>query len=346
MKCIIPAAGKGTRLQPHTLNKPKALLRLGNRPIIAHIVDRVLEANISDIIIIVGYEKEKLKDYLLKQYSEKCNFTFIEQKERRGLGHAVYLATEHLDGEPALITLGDSLYENSYLSMLQEYQKRSDWDGVLTVRDVVNPQSYGIVIPKPNSSVIKEMVEKPQTPLSNKAITGVYMIRNSKILQKILQEIVETNSIGAGGEIQLTDALQRMIKRGFTLGIIDSGVWFDCGNKDSLLKGNQFVLSSLQDSVIRSEINNSVIIPPVAIEKGCFISDSIIGPNVSIAQDTTITRGIISSSIIGSSSVIANVNIENSIIGNGVSVKGEIRELNIGDNRKIQVSNGIDTDDE
>ncbi len=338
MKCIIPAAGKGIRLQPHTLNKPKALLTLGNKPIIAHIVDKILEANISDIIIIVGFEKEKLKNFLLTDYSDKCNLTFIEQRERRGLGHAIYLASKYLDGEPTIITLGDSLYENSYISMLQEYDKCNTWDGLLTVREVSNPHSYGVVVTDSHSSIIKSMIEKPQDLISNKAITGVYIIRNTKALEDNLKDIVETNSTGAGGEIQLTDALQKMIEKGFTLGVIDSGEWFDCGNKESLLEGNRFVLSSLQISEIKSEIINSSIIHPVVIEAGCSISNSIIGPNVSIAQETTVTRGIISSSIIGSGSVIKNVNIKNSIIGNEVSVEGELHDLNVGDNKEIQIS--------
>ena len=182
------------------------------------------------------------------------------------------------------------------------------------------------------------MVEKPHTPISNKAITGVYMIRNTKILQKYLTKIVETNSTGAGGEIQLTDAFQLMIESGFTLGVIDSGAWFDCGNKESFLEGNRFVLSSLEESEIKSEIKDSVIIHPVAIERGCSISNSIIGPNVSIAKECVISKGIISSSIIGSSSEIVNVNLHNSIIGNGVSVKGEIHDMNTGDNEEVHFS--------
>ncbi|MHA1976283.1 MAG: sugar phosphate nucleotidyltransferase [Candidatus Hodarchaeales archaeon] len=338
MKCIIPAAGKGTRLLPHTQNKPKALLQLANKPIISHIVDKILEANITDIIIIVGYEKEKLMKFLLSQYSDKCNLTFIEQEERRGLGHAIYMASKHLNGESTIITLGDSLYELSYLSMLEEFRKNKTWDGVITIRQVSNPQSYGIVVTDPNSSIIIKMIEKPQTPISNKAITGVYMIRNTIALQKSLNSIVETNSTGAGGEIQLTDALQIMIENGFTLGIIDSGTWFDCGNKESLLEANRFVLSSLQNSERKSELKDSVIVHPVAIEAGCSIRNSIIGPNVSIAKDTTVTRVIISSSIIGSNSVLDNVNISDSIIGNNVWVKDKTHDVNIGDNEKVQFS--------
>jgi glucose-1-phosphate thymidylyltransferase len=337
VKCIIPAAGKGIRLLPHTQNKPKALLHLGNKPIIAHILESIIEANISDIIIIVGYEKEKLMDFLITHYSEKCNLTFIEQEERRGLGHAIYLASKYLDGEPTIITLGDSLYENSYLSMLKKYNKNNSWDGVLTIREVPNPQSYGIVVTGPNSSIIESMVEKPQTPTSNKAITGVYMIRNTKILHNYLKAIVDTNSTGVGGEIQLTDALQMMIENGYTLGVIDSGVWFDCGNKESLLEGNRFVLSSLKKSIIKSELTDSIIIHPVTIESGCTISNSVVGPNSSIAKDTIVNWGIISSSIIGSGSVIKNAILNNSIIGNETSVEGKLHDINIGDNKVIQL---------
>ncbi len=345
MKCIIPAAGKGTRLQPHTQNKPKALLKIGNKPIITHILDKILEANITDFIIVVGYEKEKLIDYLLGYYSDRCNFTFVEQEERRGLGHAIYMAGKHLEGESTLITLGDALYENSYLSMITEFRKHENWDGVITVREVSNPQSYGVVVTEANSQIITQLVEKPKTPVSNKAITGVYLIRNTKILQKYLSDIVDTNATGAGGEIQLTDALQMMVEGNYTLGIIESGAWYDCGNKEALLEGNHYVLSLLQESEIKCEIKDSIIVHPVAVETGCVISKSIIGPNVSIAQDTTVTKGIISSSVIGSNSSIVNVNIENSLIGDEVSISGRMNDVNLGDGTKIQLSSGMGTND-
>ena len=338
MRCIIPAAGKGTRLRPHTHAKPKALLPLGNQPIISHILHQVIDAGIKDIIIIVGYEKEKLIHYVENHFSNKCRLTFLEQKERKGLGHAIYMASEFLDEEPVLIALGDSIYEKSFSEMLDDFNKHPSWAGALTIKEVSNPQAYGVVETNPKSPIVTRLVEKPESPKSNKAITGIYLVRNSAGLLKAIETIVMSDSKGAGGEIQLTDALQIMIENDLSLGTINSGRWFDCGKKESLLKANKFILSEKDKSEILSKIENSIIIHPVAIQKDCHISNSIIGPNVSIASGTTVDRGILSSSIIGNRTNIKNVNLNESIIGNEVSLVGKLSDFNIGDNSNIKFS--------
>jgi glucose-1-phosphate thymidylyltransferase len=338
VRCIIPAAGKGTRLRPHTHTKPKALLPLANHPIIAHIINQVLDAGIKDIIVIVGYEKEKLIQYVTNQFSDKCKLTFLEQKERKGLGHAVYMASEFLDEEPVLIALGDSIYEKSFRDMLETFEKYPSWTGALTIKEVSNPQSYGVVITKQNSPIAVRLVEKPKTPESNKAITGIYIFRNSKDLLKALGTIVTSDSKGAGGEIQLTDALQQMVDNGFILGTINSGKWFDCGKKESLLEANKFILSRKKKSEIHSKIENSIVIHPVAIQDNCHIRNSIVGPNVSIASGTTVDRGILSSSIIGNRTSIKNVCLNDSIVGDEVKLVGGLSDFSIGDNSDIKFS--------
>ena len=338
MRCIVPAAGRGTRLWPHTHTKPKALLSLGNKPIISHILDSVVEAEIKDIIIIVGYEKKQIIDYVTLNYGSCCNLTFIEQKERKGLGHAIFSAKEFLDGEPVLIALGDSLYEKSFSEMIAEFNNNQDWVGAITVKSVSNPQAYGIVNTYENSNLIKFLEEKPKNPKSTKAITGVYIIRESDALGSALAELVEKNHIGSGGEIQLTDGLQIMVDRGSTLGVLDSGNWFDCGRKEALLAAHRYVLDKIPRSVIASDFDNSIMIYPVAIQPDCQISNSIIGPYVSIDKDTKVERSIISSSIIGTHSNIRNTSINGSLVGDWVELVGGLSDLNIGDHSKIQFS--------
>ncbi|MHA1973410.1 MAG: sugar phosphate nucleotidyltransferase [Candidatus Hodarchaeales archaeon] len=338
MRCIIPAAGRGTRLRPHTHTKPKVLLSLANRPIISYILDDVIEANIKDIIIIVGYEKEKLIEYIKSEYQNKCNLTFIEQKERKGLGHAIHVTAKYLDGTPVLIALGDSLYETSFKKMIEETKEYPKWDGAITVKEVQNPQFYGVVTTKGDSLEVKELEEKPQNPKSSKVITGVYIFNDSRKLRDSLEKLVITNNLGKNDEIQLTDALQLMINNGGVLGTIHSGKWFDCGKKEALLLAHRYVLDAKNKDLIKSKLDNSIVIPPVAIEEGCIIENSIIGPYVSIDKGTKLDRAIITSSIIGSCSIIKNASIHDSLVGNKVELIGGLSDLNIGDHSKIQFS--------
>ncbi|MFX0183269.1 MAG: sugar phosphate nucleotidyltransferase [Candidatus Hodarchaeota archaeon] len=336
MKCIIPAAGKGTRLRPHTHTKPKALISLGNKPIIAHILDNVVEANIRDVIFIVGYGKDLLINYVESKYDNICNIKFIEQKERKGLGHAIYSAASFLDGKPVLIALGDSLYENSFSQMLKEYAQFPNWVGAITVKSVSNPQAYGIVTTHDNSNTVKNLEEKPQTPQSSLAITGVYIIRDSLKLKDALTDLVISGEVGAGGEFQLTDALQIMIDKGMDLGAIDSGRWFDCGRKEALLAAHKYILDENKASRIESKLNNSITRHPVAIQAGCEISNSIIGPYVSIDRETRVDQSIITSTIIGRCSYIKETSIRDSLVGDRVELIGQRHDLNIGDHSKVK----------
>ncbi|UCE14064.1 MAG: NTP transferase domain-containing protein [Candidatus Heimdallarchaeota archaeon] len=336
MRCIIPAAGQGTRLRPQTHTKPKALLSLGNKPIISHILDNVVNANIKDIVIVVGYEKDQLINYVKANYGDSCNFSFIEQKNRKGLGHAIYSASEYLDGDPVLITLGDSLYENSFSHMLKEFNDFPDWNGAIAVKSVSNPQAYGIVYTDKETNSIEKLEEKPKNPSSSLAITGVYVIRNSLDLKKALNELITSEQIGAGGEFQLTDALQIMIDKGLNLGTIDSGRWFDCGQKKALLAAHKFVLDKSDTSFIESGLENTITISPVSVQENCRISNSIIGPYVSIDKNTVIDKSILSSSIVGRSSHISNSILHDSLIGDEVKLIGRGHDLNIGDHSKVQ----------
>lgn len=335
MRCIIPAAGAGTRLRPHTHTKPKTLLTLANKPIISHIMDGVLDAGINEFVIIVGYEKEKLITYVETNYDTVCSVSFIEQKERRGLGHAIYIASDYLDGSPVLIALGDSLYEKPFSRMVDDFNQYPELVGAITVKSVPNPQNYGIVVTQEGTNLIERLEEKPKNPSSSNAITGVYILRNSLVLKESLQELVAQNQTGTGGEIQLTDALQLMVNKGFPLGSLDSGHWFDCGRKEALLGAHEYVLNKRGGSSIASKLDNTIVIPPVAIDADCQIENSIIGPYVSIGKGTEVKRVIVSNSIIGIFSKLRNVSIHDSVIGDEVEMVGGLSDLNIGDHSTI-----------
>jgi len=208
LRALIPAAGRGTRLRPQTNTKPKSLLRVADKPIIGHILDNLKTTRIKEVIVILGYMKEQIEEYLEENYSNRFDFIFVEQEPRLGLGHAVYVAKEQAIDQPLMILLGDMIFLQTYREMLQKHRKNGECAASIGVKEVDQPQHYGNV--EITNGNITRLVEKPATPLSNLAIAGVYIVNDTPLLYKALEQIIE-NEIQTGEEYQLTDALQRMI---------------------------------------------------------------------------------------------------------------------------------------
>ena len=235
MKAIIPAAGVGIRLRPHTYSIPKILLNVAGKPMIAHLTDELVNVKeIDTIIIIVGHLGDKVQDFINDRYASNKNvkFKFVEQKEMNGLGHAVYQAKEFLKNEPVVIILGDTIFEF----------KMDDFfhleNSAIGVKDVDDPQRFGVI--ETRNGFISKMVEKPSGPEvtpSKKAIAGLYLIKNSDRLFRSLEYIMEHN-IRTQNEFQLTDALQNMIENGEKMIPFEIQNWFDCGKPETLLRCN------------------------------------------------------------------------------------------------------------
>ncbi len=336
MRALIPAAGRGTRLRPQTNTKPKSLLRVADKPLIGHILDNLKTTKIQEVIVILGYMKEQIAEYLQKNYSDRFKFTFVEQEPRLGLGHAVYVAKEQAIDQPLLIILGDMIFLQTYEDMLQKHQKNGECAASIGVKEVDQPQHYGNV--KIKNGDITQLVEKPTSPLSNLAISGVYIINDTPLLYKALEEIIEEEP--QTGEYQLTDALQKMIDWKARLKTFKVEQWYDCGRKDTLLEANRIILQEKHNNHIKlthSKPINSIIIPPVAIAEECQIENSVIGPHVSVAECTKIKNSIIKNTIIGSHVQIENTNLTNTLVGDEAIVKGTPLELNVGDHATIQM---------
>lgn len=333
VKVIIPAAGTGERLFPHTYSKPKPMVSIAGKPIIGHILDRMSDLKPEEIIIIVGYKKERIISYIKKHYPH-YNITFVEQKKRLGLGHSIHTTEKHVNSAPIMIALGDMIFKAGYSEFYQRYQENGKCDGAIGVWKVDEPQKYGIVEEKNNC--IKRLEEKPEHPRSNLAIAGVYFIHNTPLLFKALNHIIKHN-IKTRGEYQLTDALKLMLQRGAKLKTFPVSSWYDCGHAESLLETNKVLLEENNNTPSpTAHIENSIIIPPVSIEHNTHIKNSVIGPHTSIAENTTITNSIISNSIIGANTTITNVNLQASIVGDDAIVSGKHNSLNIGDNSTIE----------
>ena len=327
MKAIIPVAGAGTKLRPHTYTQPKALIPLAGKTILSINVDQLHEAGINEFVFIVGYLGEKIQDYIKTKYPQlTCHF--IYQNERKGTGHAIHLSRQIIGDDEIFIALGDTICEYGIKEMLA-----APWS-MLGVKRVDDPRGFGVA-EIDESGFIKRVVEKPAIPKSNMALVGLYKIRDSGLLFKCLSDIL-TNDIKTHNEFNLTDALECMITGGAKFKSFRVENWFDCGRKESLLQSNSILLQKFGGTIAESnKFENTIFIPPVSIAEGCDIKNSIIGPHVAMGENTIVHSSIIKASIIGSFSKLYDVMLDDSLIGNDTEVKGETRSLNIGDNTEI-----------
>ncbi|MEO0185129.1 MAG: sugar phosphate nucleotidyltransferase [candidate division WOR-3 bacterium] len=314
MNVIIPVAGEGVRLKPHTHFLPKCLLYVAGKPILAHILDGIKSVKITHIVIVLGSQSEKIIQFCKTQ---PFRFKFVVQNERLGLGHAIYLGSRGLKG-PTLVLLGDTITDFDFRDFAGGIHK-------LGVKAVDNPQRFGIV--ETRGKKVVNVVEKPDKPKSNLAIVGVYYFSDVQKIHQAMAAVIK-KGIRTKNEYQLTDGLGLLIKKGEIFEIVKIRNWFDCGTPDALIETNQHLL---KDNHYFPRCNKSKIIPPVYIPDSAQIIDSIIGPNVSVGQNVTIKSSVIKDSIINNNACIENAIFSNSIIGQNALVRGSFKKLNVGD---------------
>lgn len=329
MKAIIPVAGAGTKLRPHTYTQPKALIPLAGKTILSIIVDQLREAGINEFVFIIGYLGEKIQDYVREKYPDLQTY-FVHQSDRHGIGHAILLTKELVANDETFIVLGDTICEYDVPSML------AIPESVLGVKRVDDPRDFGVA-EIGDEGYITRVVEKPQIPKSNMALVGIYKIRETGLLFNCLENNIR-NQVMSRGEYSITDAIECMIQQGGQFRSFKVQNWFDCGKKETLLDSNATLLKKF-GGVISPEHNfeNTIIIPPVSVAKGCDIRNSIVGPNVTIGEKTNVNYSIIKNSIIGSFADLYDIVLTHSLIGSDTEVKGESRSLNIGDNTEIDL---------
>jgi glucose-1-phosphate thymidylyltransferase len=325
MKLILPIAGEGTRMRPHTYTVPKALIRVGEKPIIAHILDEIYSSiAVEEVIFITGRLGDKIKDYIKEHYDIKA--TYIEQTELLGLGHAVYLAKERFERwDPSLIVYGDTIFKANLKEAIREV------DGCIGVKEVKDPRRFGVA--EVENGVIKRVAEKPQSPASNLAVVGVNYIKNTKLLFTLLEQMIKKGK-KTEGEFQLTDAFQLMVEEGARLETFTVNEWYDCGKPETLLLTNRYIL---ERSGYYEEQKETVIIPPVYIHPTARIRNSVIGPYVSIYENACIISSIIKDSIIERHTYIEGLILTSSIIGEHAVCKGTFKHLNVGDSSSVEV---------
>ena len=328
MKVVIPVAGVGARLRPHTYALPKVLLNVAGKPILAHILDELINYGISDATIITGYMGDLIEDFITQKY-KNLKVDFIEQKEMLGLGHAIWTGIDtYKKNEPLLITLGDTIFD---VDLKQIFNSNTSSIGVKWVDD---PHRFGVVImDEENKKTVKRFVEKPETLISNLAIVGLYYIHNPNLLMYALNKLIN-NDIRTKNEYQLTDALQIMIDEGEVFKTFPVEGWYDCGKHETILSTNQHLLEKYP---AQNDIPGSVIIPPVYISEDATIKNSIIGPYTSVAGGTIIKESIIKNSIISYKAIVKKSLLTDSIIGNEAEVYGKLNKMNIGNSSTLEL---------
>lgn len=333
MKIIVPMAGRGSRLRPHTLTVPKPLIPVAGKPIVQRLVEditKVCGEKVDEIAFIIGdfgSEVEKELTNLAQSLGAKGSIYYQEQA--LGTAHAILCAKESLDGK-VVVAFADTLFRANFTL-------DGDADGIIWVNQIEDPRAFGVVKLNDNN-VITDFVEKPENFVSDLAIIGIYYFKDGKNLANELQYLID-NDIKDKGEYQLTNALENMKNKGikFKPGQVDE--WLDCGNKNATVYSNQRVLEfeKNQHNIAEDvQLNNSVVIQPSMILSGAVITNSIVGPHVTIGKKCVINNTVISNSIVQNNTKIENATISNSMFGSNASYKGSVKDLSIGDYNEIK----------
>ncbi|MCC6252519.1 MAG: NTP transferase domain-containing protein [Bacteroidia bacterium] len=329
MKIIVPMAGMGKRMRPHTLTVPKPLIKVAGKPIVQRLVEdiaKVIDEKIDEIAFVIGdFGKDVENQLLTIAKNLGANGSIHYQHEALGTAHAILCAEQALSGK-VIVAFADTLFKADFKIETAQH------DGIIWVQKIEDPTMFGVVKVDKNN-VITDFVEKPQQFVSDLAIIGIYYFKDGEYLRNELQYLID-NNIKEKGEYQLTNALENMKQKGakFLPGKITE--WLDCGNKDATVYTNSRVLTFIESSdLIHSTVQNinSVIIPPCYIGENVIIEESVVGPYVSIGANTKIKRSNVSNSIIQNNTQIINSNIENSMVGAYAEIKQKPMDLSISD---------------
>lgn len=320
---IIPAAGAGSRLRPHTHTTPKPLLSVAGKPILAHILDRVARARPERVALIIGpgAHGERLRAFASARTD--LEITCVVQEEPLGLGHAVLQAKDVVGSSPVLIVLGDTIVE----APLDELTSGGSWIGV---KEVDDPRRFGVAAV--HDGKITALVEKPEKPISHWAVVGLYALANARLLFDSLEGL-EKGGTRTRGELQLTDALQHMLHEGEELRPFPVEGWYDCGKTEALLEANRALLDIQAFPANREGV---VVLPPVALDPGADVLHAVIGPHASIGAGVRIRRSIIRNSIINEGATVEDAMLDQSVLGERAVVRGTMQRLNVGDSSEVE----------
>lgn len=328
MKIIVPMAGRGSRLRPHTLTVPKPLVPVGGKPIVHRLVEdiaKTLPEKIDEIAFVIGdFGKEVEKELVAVAEKLGAKGSIFYQQEALGTAHAVLCAEPCLTG-PVVVAFADTLFR-------ADFTLDKNADGILWVNQIDDPSAFGVVTLDQEGN-INDFVEKPKTFVSDLAMIGIYYFKSGDQLKQELRYLIDHN-IMKGGEYQLPDALKNLTQKGVKFKPGKVLEWLDCGNKEVTVYTNQRVLEfDRNQKLVADDVTlvNAVIVPPCFVGKGVTLENAVIGPHVSVGEGTKITGSIISNSIIQKNTIIKNAVLKDSMIGSHVVVQGKVSDVSLGD---------------
>ena len=326
MKVIIPLAGKGTRLRPHTHITPKPMLRIAGKPVIDYVMDDLARlGGVEEIIYITGHLKDKVEQYTRSRYPWKS--VFVEQLDQKGTADAIRLAKPFVD-QPVMIIFVDTIFDADFSVI-----KTSNDDGIIWAKEVEDYQRFGVIVTDRNGHMTR-IVEKPKDPISRNANIGLQYIRNWELMFEGIDHVMTQPP--NKGEYSLTDAFQYMVEKGAKLKVEQVEGWYDAGKIDTLLDTNRIMLEKRKMARRPASLSKDArIIDPVYIEDGVTISRSTVGPNVSISAGTTIEDSTIRDAIIGVKSRVTKADLHDSLVGDEVVVEGFRGNATLGDHSEL-----------
>ncbi len=327
MKVVIPLAGYGSRLRPHTYSKPKPLMVVAGKPVLAHIMDELMVLNPEEFVFIVGHLGNQIESFVRANYDVPAQF--VEQRQLLGQAHALQLAREYIHG-PIVITFVDTIAKTD-LSVIES----TGGDGLAFVKEVEDPRRFGVVVVE--DGMVRRFIEKPETLEHKLTVIGLYYVRDGDHLIRAVDRLIASGK-QTRGEYYLTDTLQLMVDDGARFHVAEVDVWEDCGTPEALLKTNRYLLSHGCGNAPSVAGDAALIVPPVYVAPTACIRRSVIGPNVTVAAGTTIDNCILQDSIIDEGATLVDAVLEGSIIGAQVTVRGCAQRMNIGDSSTVQTA--------
>lgn len=328
MKVVIPLAGKGTRLRPHTHVTPKPLLRVADKPVMSYILDDLRGLGVNEAVFITGHLKERVEEYMASDYPD-FQVHYVQQPVQNGTAGAVDLARPYID-EDLLIIFVDTLFDAD-LSIVKRLP--DDVAGVIWVKEVEDYQRFGVVVTDDEGNM-RQIIEKPSEPISRLANIGLYYIRDWKLLFEGIDHTLAAPP-GPSGEYYLTDAFQYMIDRGAKIRTIPVEGWYDAGKPETLLETNLHVLSTSRPSR-PPEKAGVVVHDPVHVAEGVELEDVEIGPNVTLGRGTRVSGSRLRDTIVGANSEVAGCELHDSLVGNDVRLSGVRGQVDIGDHSVVE----------